>query len=786
MERWITKLCSHFEQGSKLRPIYTETFQDNDPPNTISNNNNYTLVVMAQQNQQMDLKRKLSTDVLGNDLQNKKAITTKSGTFHPNSGAFKLIDRFLKEEQSKGEKINDKYFHHHWWHREPLLLQYLNLIYKLITFTGGNPLEQLLEDIKALGLDILDVVDPPVNASTTIVTHALQLSKDKLCHPDDGSGVVKVDPKPKKGIISKIIDFSVKLVAKFHPDIPLHYLEGAFAPIREETGPTSNLILKGDIPESLNGMMVRNGPNPQFDPVALYSCMLHAIRFKDGKATYVSRYVQTSRFKQEKFFQEAEFLQYGDLDGQFGLLMSCVQLLRAKLGVFDVSYGWLNADTGVIFHDGMLMALQDFDKPYVVNVKENGDLETRGINDYRKGLTHSFIPHPKKDPHTGELFIAGVSYTPPYAIYSVITKEGVINNTVPLKMSGPSYMHDLGITHNYTIFMDLPYCYDPEHMVNHHDWLYRLVLEKKPRFGILPRYATNDDKMKWFEFDDCFFIFHIANSWEEDDDTIIFICCLMRPNIDPTKLLSSSTSNEVHSSLTSTRNLLINAAPKKTKTFFRPAHVYNGPKLRRNLTPRQVYNGPSLMGTGMSSMVGSYIDENSTTSQNRIANDEDENVEITLPTLYKFTFNMKTGESSHQQLLETFCDFPKINESYMGRKTRFVYTSEANEESKLISTVKTDLQWNTQIKLELGPNKYGSEVVFVSSHHSNTLDADHEDDGYLSTFVHDEKECKSYAYVIYAKRMEVVATIELPNRVPYGFHATFVTEEELQAQKLIA
>ncbi|KAG9156818.1 hypothetical protein Leryth_022741 [Lithospermum erythrorhizon] len=301
-------------------------------------------------------------------------------------------------------------------------------------------------------------------------------------------------------------------------------------------------------------------------------------------------------------------------------------------------------------------------------------------------------------------------------------------------MSGPSYMHDLGITHNYTIFMDLPYCYDPE--------LYRLVLEKKPRFGILPRYATNDDKMKWFEFDDCFFIFHIANSWEEDDDTIIFICCLMRPNIDPTKLLSSSTSNEVHSSLTSTRNLLINAAPKKTKTFFRPAHVYNGPKLRRNLTPRQVYNGPSLMGTGMSSMVGSYIDENSTTSQNRIANDEDENL--------------------HGK--ETI------------KKTRFVYTSEANEESKLISTVKTDLHWNTQIKLELGPNKYGSEVVFVSSHHSNTLDADHEDDGYF----------KSYAYVIYAKRMEVVATIELPNRVPYGFHATFVTEEELQAQKLIA
>ncbi|GAA0185426.1 oxygenase [Lithospermum erythrorhizon] len=322
---------------------------------------------MAQQNQLMGLKRKLSTDVLGNDLQNKKAIITDElGTFPPSSGAFSLIEAFLKKEQAKGEpKIRGEHFQPQWWQREHLLLQYLALIFKLLTHKHEpNPLEHVLKDMEALGLDILGIEDPPKDAYTTIVTHALQLSKDKVDHADDASGVVKVDPKPKKGIISRLIDFTVKHVVQFRPTLPpYHYLEGDFAPIRKETSPTSNMKVKGDIPANLNGMMIRNGPNPQFDPVAMYSCMLHGIRFKEGKAIYVSRYVQTSRFKQDKFFEESEFLQYGDLEGPFGLLMSVVQLLKAKLGVLDASYGWLNADTGIVFHDGMLMALQDFDKP---------------------------------------------------------------------------------------------------------------------------------------------------------------------------------------------------------------------------------------------------------------------------------------------------------------------------------------------------------------------------------------------------------------------------------------
>ncbi|GAA0145908.1 oxygenase [Lithospermum erythrorhizon] len=748
---------------------------------------------MAEQNEQLmlnTLKRKLSSNDLGIiDFPTKRALLGSSSENLSSSSVYSLIQKFLVEEHHKGQ-LNivslNQCFQISWWHRQTLLFQFLKIVAKIIYHKGDkDQLKYVLQDIEDICIDILGLPNIPDNIYTTIVTSALQVSKDRKVIADKDNAVVKVEPKPEKGIVSAIIDFAVKIVVKILfpdlPDNPNMFLEGDFAPIREETSPTSDLKIIGDIPANLNGMMIRNGPDPLFDPVAKYSCMLHAIRFKEGKATYVSRYVQTSRLKQERFFEKAEFLKYGDLQGKFGLFMSCVQLLRAKLEILDVSYGWLNADTGLIYHDGMVMALQDFDKPYVVNVSHDGDLQTLGINDYNNRLTHSVIPHPKKDPVTGELFIVGVSYTPPYAIYNYVTKQGVMNDPVPITMSGPSYMHDLGITKNYVIFMDLPFCYNPEHMVKEDDWVYMFAAEKKPRFGILPRYAKSEEKIKWFEFDNPFFIFHNGNSWEEDDDTIVLISCTMKPNNAHTLHSSTSQTNTGVFTSFSLRNLRGSEVPKKTKLFFSPAHVYNGPT-RRNFNPAHVYNGPSLLGIQTFMGSNNIDDNNNVTSENSSDSLQYEAVELTLPTVYKYTFNMKTGETSQKQLFRTPCDFPKINQSYIGKRSRYLYTSECDHLAKITSIVKSDLERSLELKLQFGDNKYGSEVAFVS----RQLDSPSaEDDGYLTTFVHDEEKSVSFAYVIDARRMELSAMIELPNRVPYGFHATFVTEDEIQAQNLL-
>ena len=59
-----------------------------------------------------------------------------------------------------------------------------------------------------------------------------------------------------------------------------------------------------------------------------------------------------------------------------------------------------------------------------------------------------------------------------------------------------------------------------------------------------------------------------------------------------------------------------------------------------------------------------------------------------------------------------------------------------------------------------------------------------EDDGYLMTYVHDEKKGQSECVIYSAKTMssQPLARIMLPQRVPYGFHGEFVTEAELASQ----
>lgn len=42
----------------------------------------------------------------------------------------------------------------------------------------------------------------------------------------------------------------------------------------------------------------------------------------------------------------------------------------------------------------------------VLRVLEDGDLQTIGLLDYDKRLTHSFTAHPKVDPFTGEIILS--------------------------------------------------------------------------------------------------------------------------------------------------------------------------------------------------------------------------------------------------------------------------------------------------------------------------------------------------------------------------------------------
>ncbi|GMH30645.1 hypothetical protein Nepgr_032488 [Nepenthes gracilis] len=543
-----------------------------------------------------------------------------------------------------------------------------------------------------------------------------KLKFDAEANEGRGRGVVAVDPKPRKGLASQAIDFLEKLIVKLMYDSSRsqHYLSGNFAPVADETPPCKDLPVRGFLPECLNGEFVRVGPNPKFAPVAGYHWfdgdgMVHGLHIKDGKATYVSRYVRTSRLRQEEFSGGAKFIKLGDLKGMLGLLMVSIQMLRTKLEVLDFSYGLSTANTALVYHHGKLLALQEGDKPYILRVLEDGDLQTLGLHDYDKRLSHSFTAHPKVDPFTGEMFTFGYASKPPYITYRVVSKDGFMQDPVPITVPAPLMMHDFAITKNYAIFMDLPLYFSPKGMVKENKLIYNFDATKKSRFGILPRNSKNELLIKWFELPNCF-IFHNANAWEEGDEVVLITCRMEKLDLE-----------------------MFSGAVKD--------------KLRNFSTE-----------------------------------------------LYEMKFNIKTGIASQRKLSASTVEFPRINDNYTGRRQQYVYGAALDYNTKIKGIIKFDLYAEpdtSKTKLEVGGNvqgifdlghgRFGSDFVFVPRKPGTTTE---EDDGYLIFFVHDENTGKSSVNVIDAKTMSAdpVAVVELPNRVPYGFHAFFLTEEQLRQQ----
>ena len=78
----------------------------------------------------------------------------------------------------------------------------------------------------------------------------------------------------------------------------------------------------------------------------------------------------------------------------------------------------------------------------------------------------------------------------------------------------------------------------------------------------------------------------------------------------------------------------------------------------------------------------------------------------------------------------------------------------------------------------LGGRRYCGEAVFVPH-----PDGDTEDAGWLLTLVHDEQQNQSELLIVDARDLECepVARVLLPQRVPYGFHAIWISNAQIQA-----
>ncbi|MCJ1416333.1 hypothetical protein MMC32_002668 [Xylographa parallela] len=598
------------------------------------------------------------------------------------------------------------------------------------------------------------------------------------------------------------------------------YLTGNFAPIQQ----VQSLIrcsYTGRIPHELaGGQYVRNGGNPVTNEVLGRDAhwfdgdgMLSGVSFRktgdkgsDVQPEFVNQYILTDVYLSSK---TSKYLTTPILPSIATLVNPLSSLARITLRIFRTLLLVLLshlpgsqqaikkisvANTALVYHDGRALATCESGPPMRIALpgletvgwyngkSAEGESASEagagfggdGILGFMKEWTTA---HPRVDPVTSELISFHSTFAPPYIHYSIIPAtqnrfskaallEPVRLLTAPVAgVSSAKMMHDFGVSRHHTIIMDLPLSLDPLNLAKN-----KPVVSYDPtsrsRFGVFPRYQP--DNVRWFETNPCC-IFHTANSWDSTE-----------PN--------SKSGNQV-----TTVNML---ACRLTSASL-------------------VFSAGDIAAPIPSADIPI---ENQETDQCRLY-------------YYQFRLDTDTALIRHQWALSAVpFEFPSLRESESMTAAKFIYGCSVSDSSfgaalgravKIDSLVKmnveelisrglrnppvqikgcVDIRSVTEILaseekddpiriFKMPPGWYAQEPRFIPRDLGTS-----QDDGWLVSYVFDESqldlngECfpgaKSELWIIDAKNMtDVVAKIQLPQRVPYGLHGSWFSEDEIKNQR---
>ncbi|MGI8817097.1 MAG: carotenoid oxygenase family protein [Pseudonocardia sp.] len=471
------------------------------------------------------------------------------------------------------------------------------------------------------------------------------------------------------------------------------YLLGIYAPVRDELT-FDELEVIGEIPTDLNGVYLRNGPNPRFHPGGRYHWfdgdgMVHAMSFENGRARYRNRYIRTSAFDRETESGRAQWS--GVMESPAGNPVGTARGLPFK----D------SANTDLTFYGGRVLATWYLcGQPVSLDPLSCASL---GAETFLGTLTGDVMAHPKLDEHTGELMWFDYGAREPLLRYGVVGSAGAIVHETSIELPGPRLPHDMAITEHYSILMDLPLVADPE-AARH--GRHKIVFDRElpARFAVLPRHGSGAD-VRWFEAEPCY-IYHVVNAWESGRTITMDVCRVTRPEPIPTR--------------------------------------------------------PGPLGK----LLG-YLRLDAR--------------------LHRYTFDLDTGTCTETQLDDANTEFPTIDTRSAGRANRYAYTTHiADTETVLFDgLLRYDRVSGQRQEHRFGPGRYGSEAPFAprdGTSGGSPDDGSDDADGYLVTFVTDERDGRSEVQILDAADLPSgpVGRVLLPTRVPLGFHATWVRADQLR------
>jgi carotenoid cleavage dioxygenase len=160
--------------------------------------------------------------------------------------------------------------------------------------------------------------------------------------------------------------------------------------------------------------------------------------------------------------------------------------------------------------------------------------------------------------------------------------------------------------------------------------------------------------------------------------------------------------------------------------------------------------------------------------------DIESDAESDIPRMHRWRFNLKDGTVREESLDDAASELPRVNDNFLGQPTRYGYAGKMGQGSmpSFEGVIKYELNSGKSQTHQFGKGRCGGEAVFVPRGKG-------EDEGWVMTFVYDSNEDTSELVIVDAQNMtsEPIARVLIPQRVPYGFHGDWVSEEKLHKSK---
>ena len=342
------------------------------------------------------------------------------------------------------------------------------------------------------------------------------------------------------------------------------FLIKEFTPIKSEINKQINYtipLFKTNLLTKVNGFYGQIGPNPMYynntDDYHLFdgNGMIQGVFINNSKITFTNHWVRTEKFEYEKKTKKKIPIRMDNILKRKNILLTPFYILLNKLNMFPNYIG--TANTALWQLGNNFYALHERDNPYQIGINFiNNTIET--VNKVNiKGIEY-FTAHPKKYKNF-TYFCSYNTFRPVVEIHEINENLEIVNTKL-INTKYVNMVHDIVVTNDYIIFIDMPFQFNINNIFNEKMPFY---FDKKFNNSIV-LVNRNLLNITTIECNESFFAFHYDTSYEDTDN--IYINLVMHNDFDLDLSTFKNTTN-----YSKYRKLVIN---KKTFNYYFEKNSY--------------------------------------------------------------------------------------------------------------------------------------------------------------------------------------------------------------------